>query len=464
MRGVFFWSWLSSKFRGWQPDLCIVMSSEGNGVRQKEKKSRGTEDTNPLPTTGKIFANGMAIEPIRDGANPERLSLLCWDGTKASIGARISCSGQSYVPAPIDHSILRALTLPTEIAACGSASKLLTDISKIIFQYAGLPENSLVAISRWALSSWFSEMQPTPGLSIVGPDTTAGRQLMQLLHCFCRRPLLLTEVNAAGLWALPMEWSLTLLIFQPKLSAEIQRVLSSARRGIGFVPRGGRLLDFHCAVATYTEFDGASGSGIIPSLEIPVMPACEGLHVLDSAMRQKIADEFQAKLLAYRCANWSRVLTSTFDAPELTPSMQELAKSLSACTPDDPELQAQVLECLRIQDREMRSAAWLNLNTVIIEAILAFVHEAKKDSVYVAEIAEAAETILSARGENRKLEPRAIGARLSALGLITEPRDRKGIRLILSGEISRRVHELARSFSVPSSQDSLKGCDLCKSK
>ena len=433
-------------------------------MRKKQKKVSRAGDAIPLPTTGKIFANGKAIEPLRDGTNADQLSLLFWNGLKATISSKIICEGLSYEPAPIDPTILHALTLPTEIVPCGSPRKLLADICKFISQYTGLPENSVVAISRWALSSWFPEMRPAPGLSIVGPDTTAGRQLMQLLHCFCRHPLLLTEVNAAGLRALPTEWSLTLLIFQPELSAEMQRLLSSARRGIGFVPRGGRLLDFHCAVAIYSELGGVSGPGIIPGLEIPVVPVSQGLHVLESTMRQKIANEFQAKLLAYRLSNWSKVLTSTFEAPELTPSMQELAKSLSACTPADPELQAQVPEFLRIQDKEVRSAAWLNLNNVIIEAILASVHESKTDSVYVAEIAEAAETILNARGENRKLEPRAIGARLGALGLITEPRDRNGIRLILSGEVSRRLHELARSFSVPSNQNSLKGCDLCKSE
>jgi hypothetical protein len=99
---------------------------------------------------------------------------------------------------------------------------------------------------------------------------------------------------------------------------------------------------------------------------------------------------------------------------------------------------------------------------VVIEAILAFVHEAKEDSVYVAEITEAAETILWGRGEHRKLEPRAVGGRLGMLGLISEPRNSKGIRLILTREVSRRVHELAYSFSVPSIHDGAKRCPDCK--
>jgi len=186
------------------------------------------------------------------------------------------------------------------------------------------------------------------------------------------------------------------------------------------------------------------------------------LPVIDYTVRQKIANDFQPRLLGYRLANFSKVLNSSFDAAELTPSLRELAQNLSACTPDDPELQAQVPEFLRTQDKEMRSAAWLDTNTVIIETALAFIHEGKEDYVYVGEIAQSAEEILSRRGENRKLEPRAVGARLGALGLITEPRDKKGIRLVLSSEVSRRVHELAYSFSVPSIQHGTKRCPVCR--
>jgi len=431
-------------------------------VRKKPRKVRGVGNAIPLPTTGKIFTNGKAIEPLRESANANRLSLLFWDGVKATIAPMIIYDGKYYEPAPIDPTILHALTLPTEIAPYGSPRRLLADISKIISQYTRLPDNSVVASSRWAVSSWFSEMQPAPGLSIVGPDTPAGRQLLQLLHCFCRHPLLLTEVNASGLCALPTDWSLTLLIHQPMLSAEMQRMLSIARRSIGFIPRAGRLLDFHCAVATYTELGGAHGSGVIPSLEISVVPAGQRLPVIDYTVRQKIANDFQPRLLGYRLANFSKVLNSSFDAAELTPSLRELAQNLSACTPDDPELQAQVPEFLRTQDKEMRSAAWLDTNTVIIETALAFIHEGKEDYVYVGEIAQSAEEILSRRGENRKLEPRAVGARLGALGLITEPRDKKGIRLVLSSEVSRRVHELAYSFSVPSIQHGTKRCPVCR--
>ena len=458
----FFWICMSDKLAANRLRMAEESYLKLNAVRQRRKKSFSTADPISLPITGKLWANGNAIEPVRDGMNPELLLLLFWDGRKAITSSKIICDGKSYVPATIDPSILRALALPTGIVSCESPRKLLTDIAKLMAEFTGLPENSIAAASRWALSTWFPEVQLAPGLSLIGPDITAGRQMFQLCHCFCRHPLLLTEVNAAGLRALPTEWNLNLLIQQSNLSAEVQRILNAARRSLGFIPRAGRLLDFHCGVATYTEFGQTGGSGVIPSLEISVVPTRQSLPILDDTMRQKIANNFQPQLLSHRLKNFSKVLDSKFDATGLSPSLRELAQNLSACTPDDPDLQTQIPQFLLVQDKEIRSAAWLEINTVIVEALLAFIHEGKQDCIYVGELTEAAETILAGRGENRKLEPRAIGARLRVLGLITEPRDSRGVRLVLTGEVSGRVHELAFNFSVPSILQGAKRCQHCR--
>jgi hypothetical protein len=430
-------------------------------TRERQKSSRGAADARLRPITCLVLANGVAIEPLRDNTNADRLSLLFWDGKKATIHSKITYGDQSFEPAPIEPTLLKALTLPRRVVSCASPRGLLTDIAKLTTEYTGFAENSVAALSRWQLSTWFPEMRPAPGLALVGPDTTAARQQFELLNCLCRRPLLLTEVSAARLLTLPMEWDFTLLIRQPELSVEVQRILSTARRGIGLIPRGGRVLDFHCCVATHTEFGNTSASGVMPMLEISTFSSRQNLPVLDNAIRHKIANDFQPRLLGYRLANYAKVLNSAFDAPELAPSTRELAKNLSACTPDDPDLQAQVPEFLRRQDQDIRSAIWLEINTAVIETVLAFLHEGKQNCIYVREIAKASEEILSRRGENLHLEPRAIGARLGILGLITEPRDSKGVRLVLTEQVSRHVHELASYLSVPSILNGARGCPHC---
>jgi hypothetical protein len=154
-------------------------------------------------------------------------------------------------------------------------------------------------------------------------------------------------------------------------------------------------------------------------------------------------------------------LQFSLDVSDLASSIQEIARNLAASTPDDPQLQTQAVALFRAHDRKIRSAAWIDLNFVLIETLLAFVHAAEEDCVYVGQITKAAEVILSHRGENRTLEPREVGPRLDALGLITEMRNSKGIRLILTGEVSRRVHELAHMFSVPLITKGSKSCKQC---
>ena len=202
--------------------------------------------------------------------------------------------------------------------------------------------------------------------------------------------------------------------------------------------------------------------GMIPSLEISVIPSRQSLPVLDQTVQEKIANDFQPKLLSYRLAHYAKVLNSAFNMPELTPSMRHLAQNLGACTPDDPDLQAQIPELLRAQDQDIRSAAWFDIDTVIIETVLAAIHEGKRKCIYVGKVAKGAEAILWGRGEKRELSARETGTKLRLLGLVPEPRDKKGIRLLLRTELSCRTHELAWNLRVPSILDGAERCPLCR--
>jgi hypothetical protein len=117
-------------------------------MRQKSRESRGTPVSIPIPTKGKIFANGKAIEAIRDITNPDQLRLLFWDGTKATVGSHVECEGRTYTLAPIDPTILQVITFPTGIAPRGFPRDLLADIVKIMTTYTGLSENSVEVTSR----------------------------------------------------------------------------------------------------------------------------------------------------------------------------------------------------------------------------------------------------------------------------------------------------------------------------
>jgi hypothetical protein len=227
-----------------------------------------------------------------------------------------------------------------------------------------------------------------------------------------------------------------------------------------FIPRGGRLLDLHCAIATYSEQSGGYTAKTFPGVEISVSRTGHKIPTLDDSARLRIASDFQARLLTYRLTNYQKVLSSTFDAPEFPSPIREIARSLGACTPDDAELQQEAINLLQARDVQIRSERWVEDCTVIVEALLGLVHLGEP-SAYVGDIAEAASVILMCRGDNRELEARGVGEKLRLLHFATEPRDSHGIKLLLT-PVSRRVHELARDYDVPSIADGVKRCEHCQ--
>lgn len=113
---------------------------------------------------------------------------------------------------------------------------------------------------------------------------------------------------------------------------------------------------------------------------------------------------------------------------------------------------------------EILSERWVDPTTVVIDSLLAACHQAEKTQMYVGEIAQDVEVILGGRGDYRKIEAREVGHRIKQLGLVTEARNSKGFRLVLTQPVRRRVHELARSLAVPTIQNSVVRCEDCQGK
>lgn len=415
----------------------------------------------PIATMGEIFHDGMMIEPVREDSGAENLKLLFWDGEKAISSQRIFHGGYIYEAAAIHSSVLRDLMLPTQSVPYGSARQLLADISNVLDQYSGFPEYAVAEGSRFILASSFLGAQTAPRLSIFGPETSGGLQFFDLLRCLCWHPLRLTGVTVGGLCSLPMGWRLTLLIRQEKLNPLLWQFLNAIRNRDEYIPRGGRLLDLHCAIATYSEQPAGYAAKTFPGIEIPVIRTSQKISILDDSARLRIASDFQAKLLTYRLTNYQKVLSSTFDAPELMSPIREIARSLGACTPDDPDLQQETINLLQARDAQIRSDSWVDITTVIIEVLIALVHEAKSRSVYVGEIAKLVSVTLEGRGDNWEVEARAVGEKLRLLHFKIEPRDSHGFKLLLTPPVSRRIHRLARDYEVPSIADGVKRCEFC---
>jgi hypothetical protein len=340
---------------------------QSNGAKPEAKvvRKQTHESTQaalvPIATSGEIFADGTAIELVRRIDEPERASLLHWDGVRDTIAPIVQRKGRSYVPPRIHPSILRELMPPTHSSPPGSTRGLLAELCKLAVHFVGLPEKFASVVARGVLASWIVRaLLVAPALSITGPDGSRGNRLVQWLHCVCRHSLRMSEVTPAALCSLPTGLDLTLLISQATISDKVQRLLDQAGRRDQNILLRGSLLDLYGLQVVHSESGLGAGSWPYRSVQIPMVPTNQPLPVFDETVQHRISGELHPTLLGYRFANYGKASAVQFDASRLTHELQELAQTLAATTPDDADLQGELFGLLGQEDREIRSAKWLD--------------------------------------------------------------------------------------------------------
>jgi hypothetical protein len=196
-------------------------------------------------------------------------------------------------------------------------------------------------------------------------------------------------------------------------------------------------------------------------LGIPIFPSRVLFSCSDEEREAATLEEIRDQLFSYRLVHFSRVKASDFDAPEFNGSVRGLARALGACIVDAPALQASLLVQLQTHDEAVKLDRISQISSILLEALLVCCHE-RRPAVYVQEIADLANDILSRHDEILKLSARQVGGKLKNLGFRTERLDAAGRGLYVLGENCRRVHEMAKLYGVPSLQAGLLGCPQCQ--
>lgn len=426
---------------------------------EAKKDGAGEFATRQIETLGKVFADGCFIEPVHNAIDHDSLALMLFNGTSAEIAQRVEHRGGVYVAREVDPSILRELYLTTKIQPMDSVPQLFADLVQLIHRFTGLRDKSARLVARVVLSTWVADARSAaPSVMFVGPDCRELTQLLNLLKVLSRHALLLTEVTAGGLYSLPMEMGLTLLINQPELSEPVERILNAARNRENKIPRRGNLLRPFCSKAIHVAgyFQAA-----IDAVRIPILPTGRALPVLDDEELIRIADDFQPRLLSYRFANYGKVKASQFDNSICDYAIRESINTLAACTPECPDLQAEIVGIVADDAAEVRQERWTDPPVVLVESLLMACHAPSDPAPYCGKIADVMVTMFSARGVERSFKPNQVGTMIRRLGFTLEPRDSQGVKLRLTKAVRSKIHQLARDFAVPSIDDRFPGCDHC---
>jgi hypothetical protein len=417
---------------------------------QPRDGSQDKEQTELKETGGAFFPDGRYIEVVKSQSGQ------LWLLNSGVLVLKVATEDQVFVPPVLNPAILRILTLPPVPCDYGSTMRLFKRIHSL-FVHHNIPDDGAGRLTHFALASWFADLLPVaPSLIITGSRTMANIAL-QLLAVFVRHGLPIAGISPAVFRRLPMQVQPTLLISDLERS---MRKLFCQSSSHSYLPDSG-WIDRYCSKAAYAgpDFRDALEGEVV--LHVHLSPAHGKLPIIPSHTQRELAADFQPLMLDYRVKNFTKVRDSAFDAPTFEPNLRVLAQALGACIVDEANLQAGIIPLLEDQRELLAANRWIDPRCVVLETLVSLCHSGQASSrLGVGEIAKAATTILIERGETAKLEPKPMGICLRALGL-TPKRGSQGYALVLSDDLRRTIHRLARDYQVAVVTQADKSCSHC---
>jgi hypothetical protein len=425
-------------------------------MARASKKDTSKKHLAQTLTAGEVFPDGSLLEIVRNLSGAERPALLYWDGHHATVAPEIEIDGRHYAPLKIDRGLWQHLHLPSKFVVCGSTAELFDRVRSLITKYSGLTDGYAELLTYFVFASYFVDcLQIGPCVVLHGCAGAEAVGVLRLLAWFCRHPVLLTDVGLR----VPEGLRPTRLICRPGTSLE--KYLAPLQLS-GFATfRRNCLHELSGATAIYNGEGEPRNPFLDSCLEIPIFPSRVLFSCSDEEREAAPLEEIRDQLLSYRLVHFSRVKTSNFDVPQFNGPVRGLARALGACIVDAPALQASLVVQLQTRDEAVKLDRISEIPSILLEALLVCCHE-RRPAVYVQEIADVANDILSRHDEILKLSARQVGGKLKNLGFRTERLDAAGRGIYVLGENCRRVHELAKMYGVPSLQTGLLGCPQCQ--
>ena len=369
-----------------------------------------------IETTGEVFSDGTALELIRLSSEADETSLLQWDGKSATIGQKFEVDGKIYRAPRLNSTSLRALRLPGRPAPYGSTRDLFDGLRKVLAEYTDLAESYVWQLAYFISAAWLADrLLVAPLLCIIAPLGVAKPQLLRLLSILCRRPLTLAEVTPAAISSLA-HLKPTFFFDEPNMSLRAGQFLYMSNNYRDFALGNGRMTNALSAKVICSQLPLGDTLLASQALEIILSPTGRRVPFLEVDDCEKIADEFQSKLLQYRLTNLGKIRTPELDVSELPVPMQDVARALGACVIDDHELQLGVVQLLRERGDDAHFDSSTELGSTILEGLLFCCHSDGRLQVLSGELADIVNTIWEQRHEGRKTTPESVGWKLRAFG------------------------------------------------
>jgi hypothetical protein len=398
-----------------------------------------------IVTTGTLLPGGGMIEQLTQ----HRL-LLALDGHE-QIGSLIDHAGLRFVPAVLNDGYEKALKLPDRTAHYGSLGALIKRIAGAFQDGTEFDARQSLLIAGFVLASWVPEFVPMPPMLNVYGQPGTETAVLAILSFLCRHPLPLIDPSLRQLASLPQGLSPTIFLRHPA-DAALQRLHVIANNQV--VLCGRHFLQLCSPVVAFTARP-VSVQALRLKLPTSGVPYRRILQPQIQDLR-----EIQRQLLKYRVARHQQVAGSRIDVPGYMQETRVIARTLGACLEGDAILQMEMIRVLQDHDEAAKAASALSLDAIVLEALLALIHEGY-DQAYVREIRELAEHILLGRQNPAPLRDQNIGQIVrEGLGLSTY-RGSQGVYLRLDAATAAAIHREAYSRGVLSLLEPRSDCVFC---
>jgi hypothetical protein len=422
-----------------------------------------TDIDDAVRTTGYLGPDGTAIELVRKAGN-QSVALVRWKDENFEIADRVKYSGTTYAAAQIAPSIARALRLPVRVGPPETIERLFGDLHTFLTSYSGQLDSLITPLVFAVFASWLAPVLPiAPIVSIFAPPGSPKHRILQLLGMVCRHPFCIVGVTRSEMIRIPWSLGPTLLLDEPAPNSAMQTLLrASSQRGM-LVAAGHDIVDLFgpkIIVSSKPAYE-ASLEGDV--LRVALMPILGTLTSFEKREEEQIAEEFQARFLGYFLRNFDSVRVPDFDVSKLAVPVQGIAQALGSAVAGSQELQTRILPTLAVQDEESRAARACNLDSVVLEAMLFFIHRGDWSKVRTQSLAEEVTEIYKGRGSDRiDVSAESVGWAIKRLRIPSGRIDRASNGVELTADVCSQVHRLALSYGVRAMQAGLhETCRFC---
>ncbi len=404
-------------------------------------------------TAGEIFPDGAVLELAAGLPGSDKPQLLLWNGRGTTVGAQFTHGGRLYEPPNVPAGLGCAMRLPPAAASYFSVRRLFDGLTDLFSTQLGLSQPTAGLLAGFTMSTWLQDWLPAVlHLAMCGWDEDLGIDVLRLLHCVCRHPILVGEITPAWLRKNASHaLAPTLLVNQTELRPNMQRLIwTSCQRGVYLPGSGGGLVQLYGPKAIFCP-DGTVMDVVGREAIKVVLTRSETRPIsLDERSRQKIADAFQPKLVMYRLrtVGSKKLAPHRIEVAQFASSMQPCASLLAQCFLEDGKLAREAMQLLVPQDEEARREFALRVDYAIVESLLGLLHAGNEPpAIQVEELTKLVNSLLQSRGERWAYSHEAIGRCLADMGIRRE-RNGSGQRVIFDRATSQLVHQVAHGFEL----------------